>query len=90
MRTAAQRDDDGSMLSLYRAALALRGSLTGHDVEWLQAPDGCIAFGRAGGLVCFLNLSGAPVALPAGEVLLSSLPVDGGALPDDAAVWLQP
>ncbi|TYP87630.1 glycoside hydrolase family 13 protein [Blastococcus xanthinilyticus] len=88
----AQRARDDSMLSLYRAALALRASssaLTGEDLEWLQAPDGCVAFRRPGGLVCLLNLSGALVPVPEGRVLLSSAPVDGGSLPDDAAIWLQ-
>jgi alpha-glucosidase len=88
----AQQGEDTSMLSLYRTALALRASssaFTGEELQWLQAPDGCIAFRRPGGLVCLVNLSGAPVPVPEGRVLLSSAPVDGGALPDDAAVWLQ-
>jgi alpha-glucosidase len=88
----AQRADDSSMLSLYRTALALRSSsplFTGEEVEWLQSPDGCVAFCRPGGLLCVLNLSGAPVPLPEGRVLLSSAPVEGRLLPEDAAVWLQ-
>lgn len=88
----AQAADDGSMLSLYRAALALRASsalFRGEDLQWLQSPDRCVAFRRSGGLTCFVNLSGAPVVLPEGRVLLSSAPVDDGKLPDDAAVWLQ-
>ncbi|WP_456599452.1 glycoside hydrolase family 13 protein [Blastococcus sp. SYSU DS0616] len=89
----AQRTDDGSMLSLYRSALALRASsplFHGEDLQWLQSPERCVAFRRPGGLVCLVNLSGAPVPLPEGRVLLSSAPVDDGKLPDDAAVWLQP
>ena len=35
-----------------------------------------------------MNLSGAPVPLPEGRVLLASADVGGGVLPDDAAVWL--
>jgi alpha-glucosidase len=87
----AQSADPGSMLSLYRAALALRASsaaLTGEGLQWLPAPEGCLAFRRPGGLVCLVNLSGAPVPLPEGRVLLASAPVDGGAVPGDAAVWL--
>jgi alpha-glucosidase len=38
--------------------------------------------------VCLLNLSGAPVPVPEGKLLLASAPVDDGRLPDDAAVWL--
>jgi alpha-glucosidase len=88
----AQAADPGSMLSLYRTALALRRSspaFGGEDVQWLPAAEGCLAFRRPGGLVCLVNLSGAPVPLPEGEVLLSSEPVTDGALPVDAAVWLQ-
>jgi alpha-glucosidase len=91
LTAAAQDGDPGSMLTLYRTALALRRSspaLTGTDVHWLPAPEGCLAFGRSGGLVCLVNLSGAPVPLPAGEVLLASEPVAEGSLPVDAAVWL--
>jgi alpha-glucosidase len=87
----AQTEDPGSMLSLYRQALALRSSsptLAGYGLQWVPAPDGCLAFRRPGGLVCLLNLSGAPVPLPEGRVLLASADVTGGRLPSDAAVWL--
>ena len=88
----AQDADPGSMLSLYRSALALRASspaFGGPVLEWLPAPDGCLAFRRPGGLVCLVNLSGAAVPLPEGRVLLASTDTAGGKLPDDAAVWLQ-
>ncbi|NEN51104.1 glycoside hydrolase family 13 protein [Modestobacter muralis] len=88
----AQAADPGSMLSLYRTALALRHTspaFTGEDVRWLPAPEGCLAFRRSGGLVCLVNLSGAPVPLPEGEVLLASEPVADSTLGVDAAVWLQ-
>jgi alpha-glucosidase len=88
----AQTADPASILSLYRAALALRRSsaaLGGEGLEWLPAPDGCLAFRRPGGLVCLVNLSGAPVPLPEGRVLLASDEVGDGAIPDDTAVWLQ-
>jgi alpha-glucosidase len=91
LTAAAQEDDPGSVLSLYRAALALRRTspaFAGEDLDWLPAPDGCLAFRRPGGLVCLLNLSGAPVPLPEGRVLLASADTAGGVLPDDAAVWL--
>jgi alpha-glucosidase len=39
--------------------------------------------------VCLVNLSGAPVPLPEGRVLLASDEVGDGAIPDDTAVWLQ-
>jgi alpha-glucosidase len=88
----AQAGDPASIQSLYRSALALRRTspaFAGESLEWVPAPTGCLAFRRPGGLVCLLNLSGAPVALPEGQVLLSSAEVEGGKLPSDAAVWLQ-
>ena len=88
----AQDGDPGSMLSLYRTALALRSStpaLEGAELEWLPSPEGCLAFRRPDGLVCLVNLSGAAVPLPEGEVLLASADPSGGLVPDDAAVWLR-
>jgi alpha-glucosidase len=91
LTVAAQAADPASIQSLYRSALALRRSSPAFsgDLEWLPAPDGCLAFRRAGGLACLVNLSGTPVPLPEGRVLLASADVDGGALPNNAAVWLQ-
>ncbi|WUV79701.1 glycoside hydrolase family 13 protein [Streptomyces sp. NBC_01476] len=77
----AQTGDPESTLELYRAALALRREHpalgAGTAVTWLNAPDGVLAFrrdsadGRA--FVCTVNLTGAPVTLPApGRELLSS------------------
>jgi alpha-glucosidase len=88
----AQAVDPASIQSLYRSALALRRTspaFAGESLGWVPAPAGCLAFRRPGGLVCLLNLSGAPVALPEGQVLLNSAEVEGGKLPSDAAVWLQ-
>ncbi|MEO9222223.1 MAG: alpha-amylase family glycosyl hydrolase, partial [Mycobacteriaceae bacterium] len=86
-----QLEDADSILSLYRRALELRGELSepATELEWFGAPGGCCAFRRRGGrLVCALNTSGAPVPLPPGEVLLSSVALADGQLPPDAAVWL--
>jgi alpha-glucosidase len=91
LTAGAQAADPASVLSLYRSAVGLRATspaFTGESLEWLPAPAGCLAFRRPGGLVCLLNTSGAPVPLPEGRVLLASADVSGGALPDDAAVWL--
>jgi alpha-glucosidase len=84
--------DPSSIPSLYRSALAMRRSSQGfgdEGLEWLPAPDGCLAFRRSGGLVCLVNLSGAAVPLPEGRVLLASADVSDGSIPDDTAVWLQ-
>jgi alpha-glucosidase len=88
----AQAARPASMQSLYRAALALRSSspaFAGEGLEWLPAPDGCLVFRRAGGLVCLLNLSGTAVPLPEGRVMLASAPLEAGSVPGDTAVWLQ-
>jgi alpha-glucosidase len=89
---AAQETDAGSMLALYRAALALRHSqpaLGGGELTWRPAEPGVLAFDRDPGFTCVVNLSDGPVALPHGaRVLLSSVPLVDGRLPVDAAVWL--
>ncbi|HEY0508358.1 MAG TPA: glycoside hydrolase family 13 protein [Blastococcus sp.] len=89
----AQEDDPASMLSLYRAALALRHehpALGDGEFTWLPSGPGVLAFSRGSGFACVVNLSDGPVPLPAGAtVLLGSGPgIADGALPPDAAAWL--
>src|SRR6185312_6521043 len=78
LTVAEQLEDTGSMLSLVRRAVELRKTEPGFrgeggGLEWFGAPEGCLAFRRAGGtLVCALNTSGQPVPLPPGEILLHS------------------
>ena len=88
----AQLEDPDSTLSLYRRALELRHQHPGFAedrLEWFSAPDGCLAFRRAAGLLCALNASSAPVPMPPGELLLASGPLaEDGSLPPDTAVWL--
>ena len=89
----AQDADPGSMLTLYRSALALRHqhpALGDGEFTWLPGAPDVLAFSRGGGFACILNLSGAPVPLPEGaQVLLASGALaDGGLLPTDTAVWL--
>ncbi len=93
--TAADQDGDpASTLELYRAALSLRRSLEAlgdGGLAWVDgAPEGVLAFTREPGFACWVNLSGAPVVLPAGAgVLLASGPLAGDELPVDTAVWLR-
>jgi alpha-glucosidase len=91
---ARQADDQGSMLCLYRTALALRKAepaLGDGPLRWLPAPDGVLAFARDPGLGCVVNLAGAPVPLPGHDgVLLTSGPLSpDGELPADTAAWLR-
>jgi alpha-glucosidase len=55
----------------------------------LPASPGVLSFAREPGFGCVVNLSAEPCELPENpRVLLSSVPLEGGRLPVDAAVWL--
>ncbi|MFF0453062.1 glycoside hydrolase family 13 protein [Nocardia africana] len=88
---AAQLGSPGSTLSLYRTALELRRTrdeFDGDTVDWLGGPHDRLAFRRSGGLICVLNASADPIALPAGRVLLASAPLHGDLLAPASAAWL--
>ena len=60
MTVAAQEADAGSMLALYRAALALRRThpgLGGGTLTWRPAEPGVLAFDRDPGFTCVVNLA---------------------------------
>ncbi|GAA2534776.1 glycoside hydrolase family 13 protein [Streptomyces levis] len=86
----AQDGVEGSTLELYRTALRLRRKLLdGEELTWAaNAPDGVLQFDRGEGWRCVTNLTASAVALPAGEVLLSSAPLENGRLGPDTTVWL--
>jgi alpha-glucosidase len=91
----AEEADRGSMLWLYRDALRLRRELPqlgqgGGTLGWADRPDDgdVLQFTRPGGFTCVVNTGTAAVALPAGRVVLSSVPLTGDELPGDAAAWL--
>ncbi|MER6953647.1 glycoside hydrolase family 13 protein [Streptomyces sp. NPDC000618] len=92
----AQTGVEGSTLELYRTALRLRRKLlSGEELTWHGTTNtpGVLFFARSDGWRCMTNLSDAPVLLPPGEVLLTSMPLDdhgpgGGTLPPDTTVWL--
>jgi alpha-glucosidase len=88
----SQTADEQSMLELYRRALQIRRrhpALGDGTLDWLDAPDGALAFARDPGFVCIVNLSGNPVPPPDGStVLLASGPLTrDGRVPVDSAVW---
>jgi alpha-glucosidase len=90
LSVAAQDGVPGSTLSLYRDALALRRKvLTGDDLTWASAPEGVLAFDRAGGFRCTVNMTSSPIALPhPGDLLLCSTPLTAdGLLPADTTAW---
>jgi alpha-glucosidase len=91
LTVAAQQGDPSSMLSLYRAAIALRRQRLGGDtgrLRWVDAGDDVLAF-RRGDVACVVNLSPHPVRPPEGPVLISSHPFEDGLLPTDSAAWIE-
>jgi alpha-glucosidase len=97
LTVAAQEADPASTLNLYRAALRLRrdlpdlgdGPLTWWDDAVPASPD-VLAFRRGAEVACVVNTGDAAVPLPAGTaLLLSSAPLEDGALPGNATAWLR-
>jgi alpha-glucosidase len=83
------------MLSLYRAAIAIRRSepgLCGDAFAWLDLYDAdgdVLAFVR-GDIACVVNFGVDAVSLPPhSAVLLASADLSDGRLPTDTAVWLR-
>ena len=79
-----------STLAFYSEALRLRREFAwsaGEEVEMVDLGADVLAF-RRGPLTVVLNCGTPPVALPEGELLLASGPVDG-TLPRDTAAWLR-
>jgi alpha-glucosidase len=93
LTVADQTGVAGSMLELYRQALALRrdhSALGDGTLDWVQSPAGTLMFTRDPGFACLVNLDGDAVALPEGfNVVLASDELDAdGRLPANTAVWL--
>ncbi|MFE6158728.1 glycoside hydrolase family 13 protein [Streptomyces sp. NPDC056486] len=98
----AQQERADSTLELYRMALALRRQHpalgAGDRIEWLDAPQGVLAFRRSAGdgqeLVCTANTTGEPVRIGRhGRIKLASTAdaVQIGSnhawLPSDSTIW---
>jgi len=86
----AQSGDPTSTLSMYTDALALRKvhRTAESTLEWIaDTPVGVLAF-RVGDVTVYSNVSGEPIAVPAGEVLAVSTPVNDK-IPADTTVWLR-
>lgn len=79
-----------SMLSLYRRVLAVRRCCTSMGdgpFEWVDAPQGCLAW-RRGDITVAVNFSDTPVPFDeGGEVLVSSGPLPRGVLPACSSAW---
>ncbi|MFI6813675.1 glycoside hydrolase family 13 protein [Nonomuraea sp. NPDC050328] len=95
LTAAAQEDDPGSTLTLYREALRLRKAhpaLGLGSIEWVEAPEEVLVLRREPGFTLVTNTGETPVTLSAlglaGEVLLASGPMAGETVPPDTTVWL--
>jgi len=83
---------EGSTLTMYRKALAIRKSEQGlgdGEMEWIEAGADVVAFHRSGNFACYINF-GAPIQLPSNsQILIASGALDGHTLPTDTAVWMR-
>jgi alpha-glucosidase len=86
------------MLSLYKAALAIRKDspeLGDGTLTWLDLGPDALAFRRGDDFLCITNFADRPLALPSGAALvLASEELttghDGsGELPSDSTAWLR-
>ena len=87
----AQEGDPASMLELYRSALRARRKFAEDESFAWDAEHNTgdvLAFRRAEDVLVLVNTGSSAVPLPPGEVVLSSVELDGEVLPGDAAVWL--
>ena len=80
-----------STLELYIGALALRREydLGSGSIEWLKGYGSAVVAFRNGGVIVLANTGKVALELPVGDILLSSEPITGGALPRDTTVWLR-
>lgn len=97
-----QLRDNNSMLSLYKRALLLRHQILTDDtsLKWMgegefgSLASQIVAYSRPtqdeGGdrLASITNFGPEPVELPAGELLLTSAPIEGYRLPPDTTAWM--
>lgn len=87
---AVASDDPASTLNLYRTVLAARRILqTEESLTWIETGDAdVLAFHRPNGWTSVTNFGTDPVDMPEGEVLFSSILLEGGRLPGETTVWL--
>ena len=85
-----QEGDEGSTLTAYRRALAVRRRLQAAEtLTWSpDVPGQVLCFSRPGGWTSVTNFGDEPVDLPAGEVVAASGPLDGDRLPGSTTAWV--
>ncbi|WP_104092073.1 glycoside hydrolase family 13 protein [Arthrobacter sp. GMC3] len=87
---SVQDTDPTSTLNLYRKALELRRELQAdEELSWVENTNPeVLHFVRPNGWNVVTNFGATAVELPAGTVVLSSVPLVDGALPAEATAWL--
>ena len=86
----AQQGDPDSTLAFYRRALTTRRAVfAGADETTVATSEDDVLVVRRAGVTVVVNTGVEPVALPPGEVLISSGPLPGGVLPPDTAAWVR-
>jgi alpha-glucosidase len=83
---------EGSTLTMYRKALAIRKGEEGlgdGPMEWIEAGTDVVAFERPGNFACYINF-GTAIELPSNsQILVASGPISGHTLPTDTAAWVR-
>ncbi|CAN2211916.1 AmyA Glycosidases [Candidatus Nanopelagicaceae bacterium] len=87
----AEEKDSLSALSIYRKALEIRkGLVTEEKVKWHKTGNSSVLhFSRPNGWHCITNFRAAPIAIPKGELLISSHPLQGGKIAAGTTVWFK-
>jgi alpha-glucosidase len=89
LTVAAQEADEASTLTFYKRALAARRAwVRGTDQACVAEAEDDVLVVRRGDVTVVLNAGTRPVPLPAGDVVISSGPVEDE-LPPDTAAWLR-
>jgi alpha-glucosidase len=85
---AAEEADPESSLHLFRQALHLRHHIPNVNVQFDDWGEGILAL-RRGDFHCLMNASEVAIELPAGEVILRSLPGNDSVLAPNTTVWMR-
>lgn len=84
----------GSMLNLYRNALAIRKSndaLASLHFGWIKSSDKSLAFSRSedNSFICVVTFASGESVPPGHQIILSSQNIVSGQIPPNTTVWLQ-
>ena len=84
-----EESQTSSTLNMYREMIHLRKELQGAEtLEWVHSRRKVVHFMRPGGWHSITNFGKKSVALPAGNVMISSGPLFEGKLPANTTAWV--